>query len=242
MMRVMYDPINSTTFGFDDSIVADMCYSKGEIDDKISTVFRLCGKKTKVSDLPDTGTVGDVWIISSTNEEWVWTTSGEWEDLGPVVDVNKKYVDDLIGTLPQGYSNVTAYILAAKQAGDNAEAHLTEHKQAYEQFKAAQLVFESTQADIAQLVEGTTKIETSDTVFSRRKTYYKLVGGEYVALVMGTDYEATDPVADFGATVYEARGFTYTELIAKVNELVTAGNALIAAHKQAAAANNQGGE
>ena len=120
-------------------------------------------------------------------------------------------------------------IAAAAQVGANAQ-------QSINTFAAAQLVFESTAEAIAALVDPTAKVETSDVYFSRRKTYYKLVDTEYVALVIGTDYDAMTPVADFGETVYEAQGFAVTAIVSKVNELVAAGNTLIAAHKAAAQA------
>ena len=118
-------------------------------------------------------------------------------------------------------------IAAAARVGASAQQSIND-------FETAQLVFESTAESIAALVDPTTKVETSDVYFSRRKTYYKLVGTEYVALVIGTDYDAMSPVADFGETVYESQGFAVTAIISKVNELVAAGNTLIAAHKAAA--------
>lgn len=117
-------------------------------------------------------------------------------------------------------------IAAAARVGADAQQSIND-------FETAQLVFESTAESIAALVDPTTKVETSDVYFSRRKTYYKLVDTEYVALVIGTDYDAMSPVADFGETVYESQGFAVTAIISKVNELVAAGNTLIAAHKAA---------
>ena len=263
MMLTMYDPFSGNMYGFDSSVVTSMistnCYSKTEIDGKLSAVLKLCGQKATASQLPKSGNeVGDVWIVEDEEAEYAWIKSLKWERLGPILDQSSyattNYVDTLVGTVPSVYNSVVAYIeavanvasnalpaatfnsfvttnsqaiAAAKKAGDDAQTGL-------DNFKTAQLVFESTVQEISTLIDPSTKVVTADTNFSRRKTYYKLEGGDYVALVRGTDYEAMESVADFGVTVYEQQGFSVSAIISKVNELVAAGNSLISAHKQAA--------
>ena len=263
MMLTMYDPFSGNMYGFDTSVITSLiaidCYTKSEIDSKLSAVLKLCGQKATASQLPKSGNeVGDVWIVEDEEAEYAWIKSLKWERLGPILDLTSyattNYVNTLVGTIPSVYNSVVAYIeavasvansalpaatfnsfvstnsqavAAAKKAGDDAKTGL-------DNFKTAQLVFEATVQEISALIDSSTKVATTDTNFSRRKTYYKLEGGEYVALVRGTDYEAMESIADFGITVYEQQGFSVSAIISKVNELVAAGNSLISAHKQAA--------
>ena len=247
MIRQMYDPINGVIFGLDDSFVYEVAtkvtqsiaYTKQEINTKLSAVLKICGSKPSASDLPATGEVGDVWIIEDESSEYAWIKAGRWEKLGPVINLVNYVTNDklaeVIGTIPNPYASVSAYIQAVSTVANAAKTTVDE-------FKQAQLVFEAAQADIESLTNPTTKSPTADTYFSRRKTYYKKVNDEYVALVIGTDYEAMSRVADYDGTVYEEDGISVKSLINKINELVTAGNLLISAHKQATVENNQEGE
>ena len=247
MIRQMYDPINGVIFGLDDSFVYEVAtkvtqsiaYTKQEINTKLSAVLKICGSKPSASDLPATGEVGDVWIIEDESSEYAWIKAGRWEKLGPVINLVNYVTNDklaeVIGTIPNQYASVSAYIQAVSTVSNDA-------KTAVDEFKQAQLVFSAAQENIEALVNPTTKSPTVDTYFSRRKTYYKKVDDEYVALVIGTDYEAMSSVADYDGTVYEEDGISVKSLINKINELVTAGNLLISAHKQATVENNQEGE
>ena len=234
MMHTMYDPLSGNMYGFDDSVITNMiatsCYSKSEIDTKLAAVLKLCGSKESYSQLPKSGNeVGDVWIVLDEHAEYAWVKSNEWEELGPVINLDPYATQDwtrsLVGTVPNGYQNVTAYIAAVATVANS------------DNFKTAQLVFEAATESIAALVNPVAqKEETTDTNFSRHKTYYKLVGAEYVTLIIGVDYEAMDSISDFGETVYEevTPSLSTSTLVNKINELITAGNALIAAHKQTA--------
>ena len=247
MIRQMYDPINGVIFGLDDSFVYEVAtkvtqsiaYTKQEINTKLSAVLKICGSKPSASDLPATGEVGDVWIIEDESSEYAWIKAGRWEKLGPVINLVNYVTNDklaeVIGTIPNPYASVSAYIQAVSTVANAAKTTVDE-------FKQAQLVFSAAQENIEALVNPTTKSPTVDTYFSRRKTYYKKVDDEYVALVIGTDYEAMSSVADYDGTVYEEDGISVKSLINKINELVTAGNLLISAHKQATVENNQEGE
>lgn len=63
-------------------------YTKTEVDDLISTVFRFKGTKATVADLPASGNVvGDVWHVTADDSEYVWTTSNVWEELGLTVSL-----------------------------------------------------------------------------------------------------------------------------------------------------------
>ena len=247
MIRQMYDKINRVIIGLDDSFVYEVAtkvtqsiaYTKQEINTKLSAVLKICGSKPSASDLPATGEVGDVWIIEDESSEYAWIKAGRWEKLGPVINLVNYVTNDklaeVIGTIPNQYASVSAYIQAVSTVSNDAKTTVDE-------FKQAQLVFEAAQADIESLTNPTTKSPTVDTYFSRRKTYYKKVDDEYVALVIGTDYEAMSSVADYDGTVYEEDGISVKSLINKINELVTAGNLLISAHKHATVENNQEGE
>ena len=287
MMRQLYDPLNSVMYGLDDSFIQQMiggaCYSKTEIDTKLSAVLKLCGTKATASELPSSGNeVGDVWIISDESAEYAWVKSLKWERLGPVINLEpyatKDWTNNLVGAIPSQYESVVAYIQSvatvagaalprtefqtfqssnstaiadAKKAGTDAAAALQTYRSsndtavsnaksagvnaqtAIDNFKTAQLVFEETAQSIEALINSTTKEETEDVKFSRYKTYFKKVNGEYVELVLGTDYDATNPVADFGEAVYEeVSDLNVANLVSKINELVSAGNTLIVAHKQ----------
>lgn len=254
MIRQMYDPINGVIFGLDDSFVYEVAtkvtqsvaYTKQEINTKLSAVLKICGSKPSAKDLPATGEVGDVWIIEDESSEYAWIKSGKWEKLGPVINlvnyVTNDKLTEVIGTIPNPYANVSEYIKAVSTVANAAKKSGDDAKTAVDEFKQAQLVFSSAQENIEALVNPTTKSPTADTYFSRRKTYYKKVDDEYVALVIGTDYEAMGSVADYDGTVYEDDGISVKSLINKINELVTAGNLLISAHKQATVENNQEGE
>ena len=83
-------------------------YTKENIDEKISSVFKFQGVKTYKSELPTTGQViGDVWlviydgdapaegetnILPVSNSEYVWTSENKWENLGDdIVDLTNYY-------------------------------------------------------------------------------------------------------------------------------------------------------
>lgn len=285
MLIAMFDPFSGTTYGIDTNILEDAIskdfYNKEEIDARVASVLKLCGQKETITDLPETGSIGDVWVIQDEGSEYAWIKAGRWEKLGPTINLNayatKEFVNRLIGSLPVQYQDVVAYIAAvaatagaalpattfqtflasntsaiadAKKAGTDAAANLTEYKSANNQavetvrqtantakssidtFEAAQRVFEATVENISELINPTGKIQTTDDNFSRRKTYYKLVDDEYIKLVLGEDYEAMSPISSYDGTVYEDSGILMTDVVNKINELVVAGNMLIAAHKQ----------
>lgn len=285
MLIAMFDPFSGTTYGIDTNILEDAIskdfYNKEEIDARVASVLKLCGQKETITDLPETGSIGDVWVIQDEGSEYAWIKAGRWEKLGPTINLNayatKEFVNRLIGSLPVQYQDVVAYIAAvaatagaalpattfqtflasntsaiadAKKAGTDAAANLTEYKSSNNQavetvrqtantakssidtFEAAQRVFEATVENISELINPTGKIQTTDDNFSRRKTYYKLVDDEYIKLVLGEDYEAMSPISSYDGTVYEDSGILMTDVVNKINELVVAGNMLIAAHKQ----------
>lgn len=63
-------------------------YTKGEIDTKISAVFKYKGSKPSVDDLPSAGNaVGDVWtVVADANKEYAWDGT-KWEPLGFNIDL-----------------------------------------------------------------------------------------------------------------------------------------------------------
>lgn len=64
-------------------------YTKTEVDNLISTVFTFKGTKATVAELPSSGNkVGDVWHVTEDDNEYVWTDSNVWEDLGVTVSLD----------------------------------------------------------------------------------------------------------------------------------------------------------
>lgn len=63
-------------------------YTKGEIDTKISAVFKYKGSKPSIDDLPSAGNaVGDVWtVVADANKEYAWDGT-KWEPLGFNIDL-----------------------------------------------------------------------------------------------------------------------------------------------------------
>ena len=78
-------------------------YTKSEIDERISRVYRAKGTKEKFEELPATGnSVGDVWNIESpysdgnivikAGDNVVWTSEGTWDVLSGIADFGE-YVE-----------------------------------------------------------------------------------------------------------------------------------------------------
>ena len=65
--------------------------NKKYVDDtlgSLGTVLNFKGTKTTASQLPSTGnTTGDVWIVTDTNSEYVWTGT-DWEQFGTAIDLS----------------------------------------------------------------------------------------------------------------------------------------------------------
>lgn len=64
-------------------------YTKGEIDTKISAVFKYKGSKPSIDDLPSSGNaVGDVWtVVADASKEYAWD-GAKWEPLGFNIDLS----------------------------------------------------------------------------------------------------------------------------------------------------------
>ena len=67
---------------FQDIYQKSEVYTKSEVDNKITTVFKYQGTKSSYVDLPSSNNnTGDVWHITLNGAEYVWNGS-EWEELG----------------------------------------------------------------------------------------------------------------------------------------------------------------
>lgn len=73
---------NGTTYEVHD---ANAIHDVSELGLSAALVFK--GTKATVADLPTTGNkVGDVWLVTETNGEYVWTDESKWEPFGSVFD------------------------------------------------------------------------------------------------------------------------------------------------------------
>lgn len=73
-------------------VIVDLAeyYTKGEIDSKISSVYKYKGNVANYAALPSSGqTVGDVYNALDTGHNYAWTGT-LWDDLGPAVDISGK--------------------------------------------------------------------------------------------------------------------------------------------------------
>ena len=65
-------------------------YTKGEVDTKITGVYKVKGSVANYADLPSSGQViGDVWNLLDTGGNYVWTGT-VWDELGTTVDISGK--------------------------------------------------------------------------------------------------------------------------------------------------------
>jgi hypothetical protein len=65
-------------------------YTKGEVDTKITGVYKIKGSVANYAALPSSGQViGDVWNLLDTGGNYVWTGT-VWDELGTTVDISGK--------------------------------------------------------------------------------------------------------------------------------------------------------
>ena len=88
-------------------------YTKGEVDTKITGVYKIKGSVANYAALPSSGQViGDVWNLLDTGGNYVWTGT-VWDELGTTVDISGKANIDsptftgipLAPTAPAGTNN-----------------------------------------------------------------------------------------------------------------------------------------
>ena len=88
-------------------------YTKQEIDEKISSVYKYKGTVASYNNLPSTGlTIGDVYNVEDTGDNYAWTGT-EWDKLGGDIDLSGYYT-----------KNETDTLLGAKQNTINAQNKL----------------------------------------------------------------------------------------------------------------------
>lgn len=76
---ILNKPTTVSGYGITDA------YTKTEVDNKLSTVYKYKGVVATSSNLPSTGmVVGDVWNVTDTNINYAWDGSA-WDPLGGVV-------------------------------------------------------------------------------------------------------------------------------------------------------------
>jgi hypothetical protein len=65
-------------------------YTKGEVDTKITGVYKVKGSVANYAALPSSGQViGDVWNLLDTGGNYVWTGT-TWDELGTTIDISGK--------------------------------------------------------------------------------------------------------------------------------------------------------
>lgn len=65
-------------------------YIKSEVDAKVSSLYKLKGSVANYAALPGSGqVVGDVWNLTDTGANYVWTGT-VWDELGTTVDISGK--------------------------------------------------------------------------------------------------------------------------------------------------------
>lgn len=63
-------------------------YTKAEVDEKVTSVYKYKGSVANYASLPKTGlTVGDVYNVEDTGKNYAWTGS-VWDDLGGIFDTS----------------------------------------------------------------------------------------------------------------------------------------------------------
>lgn len=85
-------------------------YSKTEVDNKISSVYKYKGQKTTYADLQAIANknIGDVYDVAETGKNYAWNGSN-WDDLGGSIDLsnyyNKTQVDNALNSLQTSLNN-----------------------------------------------------------------------------------------------------------------------------------------
>ena len=70
-----------------DKANADDVYTKAQVDNKLTSMYRLKGAKDEITDLPTEGnSTGDVWHVNADTYEYFWNGS-DWEPFGKIVDL-----------------------------------------------------------------------------------------------------------------------------------------------------------
>ena len=92
-----------------DKANADDVYTKDEIKNLISSVYKYCGSKPSYNDLPTEGQIiGDVWnietgdpdhgIVAGDNVAW---NGNDWDKLSGIVDMDKYVTMDTISNISE---------------------------------------------------------------------------------------------------------------------------------------------
>lgn len=71
-------------------VAADLdAYTKAEVDQKVSKIYRPMGSVATYADLPKSGmTVGDVYDVLENGHNYAWTENSTWDDLGGTFDTS----------------------------------------------------------------------------------------------------------------------------------------------------------
>lgn len=120
-------------------------YTKAEIDSKLTAVYKFKGSVNTYNDLPTTDqTVGDVYNVLDTGDNYGWTTDG-WDKLAGNIDLTpyltKEEAQDTYAKISTIPTNVSAF--------NNDAGYLTEIPEEYLTVEEAARVY-ATNADVAE--------------------------------------------------------------------------------------------
>lgn len=66
-------------------INADLYKRLENINPGSGVAYTIKGSVDSYDDLPGDPKTGDVWIVKDTGDNYVWTSSGEWDNLGKII-------------------------------------------------------------------------------------------------------------------------------------------------------------
>lgn len=154
-------------------------YTKSEIDNKVSSVYRSKGSKTSFAEIESISnpTVGDVYNALDTGDNYVWTTddnhpNGFWDKLSGIIDLSaydtreqtEKTIDDKL----KPYADANAAERTARETADTSLGQrIDQEKSERQQADAALAEAVSHRTSIANMGDGRWRI--SDITYDTRK-------------------------------------------------------------------------
>lgn len=130
-------------------------YTKTEIDGKLTAAMHFKGTKETYDDLPDSGSIGDVWNILDSGVNYAW--DGEkWDKLSETLDLSPYALN----------TDVDSKILAEKDRREDADSVLSQAIEAEKtRAETAENSLQETKADKSELPTKTSEL-TNDSDFT----------------------------------------------------------------------------
>ena len=106
---------NDTGFITKDENNLTYYYTKLEVDNKVSSVYKYKGSVATYNDLPSTGlTAGDVYNVEEDGSNYAWTGTA-WDKLGGEVDLSDYYtksqIDSMIGDISSALDTINGEVI-----------------------------------------------------------------------------------------------------------------------------------